>query len=845
MMIRRVSTLALAAGLAFGMSAAASAKSETTPADKANAGADAAATAAIVSDAAPAADTPAADTLATDEGTEGQIVVTAQRTRAVSTLTGGEIQKQLPGINPLKALNTLPGVTFLTGDPWGNNEQNITLFVHGFNQQQLGYTLDGVPLGDQNYGNYNGLSPQRAIISENVDRVTLASGAGDLGTASTSNLGGTIDVFSSDPRSELGAQVQQTFGSYDAFRTFVRIDTGTFGNGNSLYVSGARQDARAWDFDGKQGGYQANGKFVHDDSTGRLAVYLAYSDKTEPNEDATVIAPGRRIASTGQFETVANVPYTRPFIYPDAAAIPGYYPSAQNNYAGSAAYLAAGDNYRNYYSDAQRTDFIGYAKYDWNVSSRIVLSTTAYGHHNDGVGVVAGPITVAGLPSLFSFYYPGVAGSSPTSVTNLARLSGIFGNSGLASRTTEYRIDRGGIISNLKLNIGKHDIELGGWWEHQSSSAYRRWYAFDINNPSSPYTRPLDLAQPLITQYGSEIRVDEFQTHLQDAWHVLPTLTLLAGFKSVFQNAHQNVPVQPIPGSFTGSRELPVGQLDTSDPFLPQVGAIWDATSNEQLFFNIQKNIRQFQTSAAAGLSPFALGSQTLFDFFKANTKPEKSWTYEAGLRTHRTLNWGPITAFEGQISYYHVDFSNRLLAISPTTTITAIASGATILQNVGSVTTNGVDIAGTIHFGRHFSIYNALSYNDSSFDNDYLTGATTVRTAGKQVPGSPNWLNKTVVSANYRIFNLQLTGQYLGRRFGTFTNDLSTPGYYELSGRLAASIPLPQHALARTLDLSVNVTNIAGATGASSLSIGQASGTFNAFPVAPRQVFGTIGVRF
>ncbi|WP_375380275.1 TonB-dependent receptor plug domain-containing protein, partial [uncultured Sphingomonas sp.] len=70
------------------------------------------------------------------------IVVTGKTTRSVTQITGVEIQKILPGISPLKALETLPGVTFLTADPWGNNEQNISLFIHGFNQQQLGYTLD-------------------------------------------------------------------------------------------------------------------------------------------------------------------------------------------------------------------------------------------------------------------------------------------------------------------------------------------------------------------------------------------------------------------------------------------------------------------------------------------------------------------------------------------------------------------------------------------------------------------------------------------------------------------------------------------------------------------------------
>lgn len=776
-----------------------------------------------------AAAAPAPDgATAADTSVPDSIVVTGRSTRSVTQISGGEMQKILPGISPLKAIQTLPGVTFLTADPWGNNEQNTSLYVHGFSASQLGYTLDGIPLGDQTYGNYNGLSPQRAIISENVGRVTLASGAGDLGTASTSNLGGTIDTYSSDPNRDAGISMAQTFGSYSTFRTYARIDTGNFGDGNSLYVSGVRQDARAWDFDGQQGGYQANLKFVHDDSNGKLTIYGAYSDKTEPNEDATVVTTA----------TLGNVPYTRPFFYPNFAGM--------EQYLSSPAYKAAGANYQDYYSDAQRTDYLGYVKYDWNVSSKITWSNQAYFHHDDGVGVVAGPIDVAGLPQLFSFYFPG-AGGSPTSPANLAQLSNIFGGSGLATRTTEYTINREGLLSTLHVDLGNNQIELGGWYEHQSSSAFRRWYALDVNNPSSPYTRPLDLAQPLITQYGSDVSVDEVQTHIQDTWHVLPSLTVTGGFKSTFQMASQAVPVQPIPGSFPNSTALPVGNLNTSKAFLPQIGAVWDATSHEQIFVNAQENIRQFQTSAASGLSPFALGSQDVFEAFKQDVKPETSWTYEIGARSQRTFNLGPITGFEGQISYYHVDFKNRLLAISPTEVISSIISGATILANVGSVRTNGVDIAGTLHFGPHFSIYNALSYNDSRYEDNYQVGnpATTVLTAGKQVPGSPEWLNKTVVAANYGKFDLQLVGDYMGKRYATYTNDLWVPGYFSLSGRIAMTIPVPDNRFVRTATVSLNVTNITNVQGASTLTIGAASGTYNVFPVAPRMFFGTIAVGF
>ncbi len=445
---------------------------------------------------------------------------------------------------------------------------------------------------------------------------------------------------------------------------------------------------------------------------------------------------------------------------------------------------------------------------------------------------------MAGLPGLFAKYYPNLTA---------AQLSAQFGGSGLATRTTEYRIDREGVLSTLHVDLGNHQIELGGWYEHQSSSAYRRWYAVDASNPSSPYTRPIDYEAPLITQYGSQVRVDEYQTHIQDAWHVLPTLTIQAGFKSTFQDASQKVPVQPIPGSFSGSTALPVGKINTTEAFLPQLGGLWDVTSHEQIFINAQKNVRQFQTSAASGLSPFALGSQQVFDDFKKTVKPETSWTYEIGARTQHSLDLGPISGFEGQISYYHVNFKNRLLAISPTTVITSIISGAAILQNVGSVKTDGVDVAGTLHFGTHFSLYDALSYNNSRYEDNYTTGvpATIVPTKGKKVPGSPDWLNKFVASANYGIFDVQISGDYIGKRYATYTNDLSLPSYFTMAARIGATIPMPSNSFIKRLNVSLNVTNLTDKKAASTLSIGAASGTYNFFPVAPRQVFGTVAFGF
>ncbi|HEX5341389.1 MAG TPA: TonB-dependent receptor plug domain-containing protein, partial [Duganella sp.] len=594
------------------------------------------------------------------------VEVATRKTRSSVELSKNDMQKILPGVNPLKALQTLPGVSFQTADPWGNNEQNLSLFIHGFSGQQLGYTMDGVPLGDQQYGNYNGLSPQRAITSENVGRVILSSGAGDLATASTSNLGGTIETFSSNPQANRNLAVQQTVGSYSTSRTYLRFDTGNFGDGNSAYISAVHHEQKAWDFNGRQGGDQINAKFINNSSLGRLTLYAAYSDKIEPNEDSTVHS------ATEKYQ-----PYTRPFMYPNFQQALAYLSAT------GATPAAEGNNYRNYYSDAQRTDYLTYAKFETNLTDTTSWTNQIYYHNDDGVGVVAGPIGVAGLPALFAVYFPG------------QNLKQVFGNSGYATRTTEYAINRNGWLSTLNTELGDHKLQAGFWLEHNRSSAYRRWYALDVNNPSSPYDRP---SNPLITQYGSEIDNKVAQLHLQDEWRVSPDLALQAGFKSSLQFADGQFPVQPKVGAIANSTALPVGEIITKKWFLPQIGGRWDITAQDQAFFNVQKNMRQFVTYGGGGASPWSLSSQGAFDLFKSTAKPETSITYEAGLRSSHQLNWGAISAFDGQINVYHVDFKDRLLQISPTSVISSIIGGnLAVLTNVGSVKTNGIDLSGTL----------------------------------------------------------------------------------------------------------------------------------------------------
>jgi len=776
--------------------------------------------AAPVAEAAAAPAAPAADAAAaapgvgdtTPEGAIATVEISTRKTRSSVALSGAEMQKVLPGVNPLKALQALPGVSFQTADPWGNNEQNLSLFIHGFSASQLGYTMDGVPLGDQQYGNYNGLAPQRALTSENTRNVVLSTGAGDLGTPSTSNLGGTIETYSLDPSSRRNINVQQTLGSHSTTRTFFRFDSGDLGGGNSLYVSGLHHEAKAWDFNGRQSNNQANAKFVHQGDAGKLTVFLDWSDKTEPNEDSTLHQAG------------LNSPYTRPFLYPDFAAALAY---LDKNGAPPAA---VGANFRNYYSDAQRTDKLAYVKYEAYLSDNLTWNNQYYFHHNDGVGVVAGPINQAGLPGLFKVYFPN------------QDLKTVFGNSGYATRTTEYKINRQGWLSNLRWDLGNHLVQGGVWFEHNNSGAYRRWYALDVNNPSTPYQRP---SNPLITQYGSDIDNKVVQLYLQDEWKLRPDVTLLGGFKSSLQFADGRFPVNQLPAaiSSTATGGLPEGKIDTKKWFLPQLGARWDVSSTDQLFANVQKNMRQYVTYGGGGNSPWSLSSQAAFDYFKANAKPETSLTYEAGLRDSRNLSLGALTAFDGQVAVYHVNFHDRQLAISSNPIITSFAGGTTILSNVGTVNTDGVDVAGTLHFGRRFSFYDGISYNRSKYKNSYLSGTTTINTAGKLVPNTPAWMNKFVASAKFggaADVEAQLSGDYVGKRYATYTNDLDVPGYFLMGLSVSGKVPVAGLSL-KNLRWSISVTNLLNRAGPLQPVVGQASGSYATYPIPPRMGFFTL----
>ena len=263
------------AALALAIATALAAALAAAPAHAADADADAAAASA---DAAAAGESRDATTL------DAVSVIGLGETRQVQRVKLADIEKTVAGTSPQKILNKLPGISVQSNDAYGANEESQTISLRGFNQRLLGYTLDGIPLGDNSYGNYNGLGISRALIGENLAGAELAAGIGSLGTASTSNLGGTLQYFSSDPEAEFGLRVAQTFGSDSTRRTYARLDTGEHG-GFSMYLSGSLLSADMWSRpNDNQDQSQVNLKAVYNFGDGnRISAFVSSAETSQAN----------------------------------------------------------------------------------------------------------------------------------------------------------------------------------------------------------------------------------------------------------------------------------------------------------------------------------------------------------------------------------------------------------------------------------------------------------------------------------------------------------------------------------------------------------------------------------
>jgi iron complex outermembrane receptor protein len=506
---------------------------------------------------------------------EEVIVFGHGETRQVSEIGQEEIAQAAPGTSPLKILSKLPGVNFNSADSLGSYEWGGRISIRGFNQNQLGFTLDGVPLGDMSYRNYNGLHISRAISTENIGRVAVAQGTGSLGTASTSNLGGAIEFYTLNPSDEQSFRIDQTLGQNNLRRTFARFDSGEFGYGTKIFLSVTDQKTDKWKGDGEQTLKQFNSKLTHDFESSKLSIFANYSDRSDADYMDLSKSSVARLGYNWDYFAL-NWDLAKQV----AVSVPVGNITSQDD-----AY---------YNGSGLRTDKLVGATLDNQFTDDFSLKTTIYHHDQEGTGTWWTP-------------YRASPGGFPISL-----------------RTLEFDIDRSGILSALNYSVANHKINAGVWYENNDFGHAMRFYAQD-NGPSSAYERP---SNPFFTRWNYAFNTETLQFHLQDTIQVSDRVSVNLGFKS----PKTETKISTLADTAAGA-ELN-GSLTAKKSVLPSFGISFKADDSNEYFANISQNIRAYRGVVKGGTSPFDT-TQAGFDAVKNNINPEQSTSTEAGWRLH------------------------------------------------------------------------------------------------------------------------------------------------------------------------------------------------------------------
>ena len=716
---------------------------------------------------------------AADASTEAEVSQTLDTVSVIGQGETRQVQRVLPaqvidkpaGTSPLKMLDKLPGVHVEAADPWGNYEWSTRISLRGFNQNRLGFTLDGIPLGDMSYGNTNGLHISRALISENLGLAEVAQGSGALGTASTSNLGGTIAFTSSDPLPNYQARIAQTVGSDATRRTYMRLDTGDHA-GFAAYLSGAYSNTDKWKGWGDQEQTQFNGKAVYDFGSNHLSLLVSTSRRSEVDYADYSLDSQRRLG--WDWDNYA-ADWDR-----SVAAAHGVYTGGVNS-LDDAYYLGRG---------LRDDDLVG-LNGEFGLSEGLTLRLGSYYHKNEGQG------------HWFTPYTPSSA-TVPISI-----------------RTTEYDIERTGYTGALSWQVDNHTIEGGFWNETSVHGLQRNFYFID-----GPVDDDYFLRNPDVRNFRQRFDTDTTQFYLQDSISLFDDKVKVdVGFKS------QDVETDAT--SLIGTRAS--GKLKADKNFLPQAGINWRVTDTEELFFSYAENQAAFQPGVSG---PFS-ASQADFSKIRDVLKPERSKTFEAGVRsTHET--------FDASLAVYSVKFDNRLLAIAQ---CSGIEGCPTLFANVGSVTTKGAEATFVWRPIEGLRWFNSFTWTDSQYDADYLDGANLIRTDGKDVVDTPRQLFASELTYGFDGFEVSLGAKYTGKRYITYTNDSSVPSFWLVDA--GASYTFGQMGALSDLKLSANVTNLGdkkyfGTVGSNGFVASDPHGlNYTVLQGAPRQFFLTVDAKF
>jgi len=749
--------------------------------------------------------------------TQMGLMVQEDAPKARSTITAAELEKQRPTGNAYQALELLPSVNSYNYDATGLFGGGLTL--RGFNSDQIGATINGVPVNDS--GSFS-VYPQEYVDQENTCSEFVTQGSTDVDSPQVGASGGNFGITTCNPEDKQRVRVMQTFGQLNMYKSFVRYDTGLFPDGRSkAFISLSRAKSDKWKGEGDAQRNHLDAGFNYDwNKQNYIHATLLFNAAKNNNFQSYSLADINKYGYTYDYNSnfvghqtpVAGTQQTDPAFN---SASPAYYKLANNPFKNGI--LSATAKFR--LTDDLDIKFVPYY---W------------YGFGNGGVQqktLNEGTTTTAnGIARTSSFL-----GSANSSVLNGKvdlNGDGDYLDSVIVAGASVTRTNRPGLTTSLTYTVANHTILGGVWYERakheQTSPAVR----VDNNgNIADVYLTEDQIYRPDGSNYQArnwKTISTAYQAFIQDTMSFMDdNLTVNVGLRTPhIKRNFNNYRNEAAPVDYNIQRSY-------SD-VLPQFGVRYKLTSDDQLYASVAKNMKapgNFVYSTTNG--NFTIDNATGVVTVKDEVKKEVSYSFDAGLR-HQTSVWN------GTFGIYATDFRDRMAtAFNPFT-------NTSTTTNVGKVKNYGFEIEAGNNPINGWSVYGSYGYNHSEVKSDTLGNATGyyLPTAGKQFPLTPKQKAGLALQYENGPAWARITAKATGKQQATLTNDEAVPGY-TLFG-IDGGYTFADMGWAKRPKLTFNVSNLTSKEyrNPSSQSVlnNQQYGPVGALGVAPKGVFYYVG---
>ena len=683
-------------------------------------------------------------------------------------VTREELLSAPSGISGLKMLESLPGFNVQTDGALGLYEFGNSVTVRSFNLQQIGFVLDGVPMGRSDA--FGGSPIFRYVDNENLGSVVASPGAGDVSLPSYSSLGPIVSYNTTDPADEFGGMVSYTLGDDNLERSFIRLDSGNW-NGLSAYISRSKTDSDLWRGGGTIDREHIEGKIVYewDDNTSITAGYVAneFFDFDNPSDTADTF---ERDYFYGYSETIPDgciQPYTNTngdLIYPYDYNGDGVADS--NDF--SPTFI--GSNCTSYMGDHIniRQDSLYHLTFETDVTEDIDVHATYYYEEKDGFGV-----SPDGFDSTLTRYLQQEA----------AGLDVVFPR-GVQYGLSEVGGDREGFVAGGEWRIANHTVSAGFWIEDET---YNRTQ-LRLNKVGGSQDGAVLFDEVAYFRRNYTTTRETTQLYLSDVMSFMDDrLNVEVAVKSLsvdytldgYRDFNDYAFSDGTPGY--GPQFI---EAEFEDNVMPMIGVVYDLNETDQIFGSWSQNYAMPR------------GADDIFDNTGSDLadppEGEEAENFELGIRTNRP-------EFFGAATIYYTAFDNQLLTnsvINPNT-----QQPETVYINGGEVTAYGVEVSG---------VYQPNYFNDMLYFNGQVTyNSTEQESSGYALADSPEWIivgGVTYEPSEWFVANL--SGKYTGERFSTFSEGSPVDSFTVFDGYVDIGGP-NDFGLPENISLRLNVNNI------------------------------------